>query len=379
MTLSPIAQTDPRASYQAQAGEIHAAIARVLAGGRYILGQELAGFERGFAAYIGLRHGVGVASGTDALILAVKALGLGAGDVVATVSHTAVATAAAIELAGATPLLLDIDPATYTLSPASLARALEAWPGRIKAVIPVHLYGQAADLESILPLARAHSLKVIEDCAQCHGAMLHGKRLGTWGEVGAFSFYPTKNLGAVGDGGALVTEDDALAAEIRILREYGWRDRYVSAVPGMNSRLDELQAAILAVKLTRLDLDNARRQAIAARYDEGFKDLEVTCPARRPGSTHVFHQYVLRIPERDRVREALTARGIGTLIHYPVPTHLQPAYRHRLPLDPAGLAESEKATREILSLPMHPGLKDGDVTRVIETVREVVREIGRCL
>lgn len=376
MTDSPIPQTDPKAAYLAQRREIDAALARVLQGGRYILGDEVAGFERAFAGYIGARHALGVANGTDALVLALRALAIGAADFVVTVPHTAVATVAAIELAGAKPLLIDIDPATYTMDVAELARVLAAPPGRIAAIIPVHLYGQAADLDAIVPLARRHGVPVLEDCAQCHGAALAGRRLGSIGDIAAFSFYPTKNLGALGDGGAVVTSDDALAERIRALREYGWRERYVSDIAGMNSRLDELQAAILAVKLAALDADNARRGAIADAYDAGLADLPLERPMRRRGASHAFHQYVVRSPQRDRLREALAQRGIGSNIHYPVPVHLQPAYRGRVGMGPSGLRESERAAREVLSLPIYPQLADAAVMRVVAALREAARERG---
>ena len=370
MSDPPIPQANPGAGYFAQQGAIDDAIARVLDSGRYVLGNETRAFEREFAAYMGCRHCVGVASGTEALVLALKALQLSPDDFVATVSHTAVATVAAIELAGAKPLLLDIDPATYTLDPAEFARALAHPPGgaksRIAAVIPVHLYGLAADLTAILGLARRHAVRVIEDCAQSHGALLSGKRLGGFGDIAAFSFYPTKNLGAIGDGGAVTTSDPALAARLGELREYGWRERYVSHLAGMNSRLDELQAAILRPKLRRLDSDNARRQAIAGVYDDGLRGLGLRLPARRRGATHVFHQYVVRTGSRDATQASLKARGIGTNIHYPVPVHLQPAYKGRVAIGPSGLRHSERAAQEVLSLPMFPELSDAQLGRVIE-------------
>lgn len=372
MARKPIPQSRPGSSYLAQRGALAKALARVLKSERYILGPEVASFEREFAAYIGSRHGIGVASGTDALILALHALDLAPGAYVATVSHTAVATVAAIELAGFKPLLLDIEPATYTLDPAAFKRALAKPPGTIAAIIPVHLYGQAADLDSIGRLARAHGVKLIEDCAQSHGAQLNGKRLGGLGDISCFSFYPTKNLGAFGDGGAALTGDDAAAARLRALREYGWHDRYVSAVPGMNSRLDELQAALLRVKLKALDRANARRAAIAGRYDKGLEGTSLGLPQRRRNATHVFHQYVVRAKNRDALRAALADRGIGTAIHYPMPVHLQPAYAGRVALDPAGLAETERASREILSLPMFPELPAGDAGRVIAALKEAL-------
>ena len=243
MTSPAVPQSDPGAAYRAQRQEIDAAIARVLSGGWYILGKEVAAFEGEFAGYIGSKHGIGVGNGTDALVLALKALGVGSEDYVVTVAHTAVATVAAIELAGGRPLLVDIDPASFTMDAAALARVLAAPPGRIAAVIPVHLYGQPADLGAILPLARERGIPVIEDCAQCHGALFGERRAGNLGHIGCFSFYPTKNLGALGDGGMVVTADDALAERLRALRDYGWRARYVSDIPGVNSRLDEVQAA----------------------------------------------------------------------------------------------------------------------------------------
>ena len=371
--MPDIPQTDPRAGYLAQRAEIDAAVARVLDGGSYILGPEVEAFERDFGAYIGAVHGVGVASGTDALVLALRALAPGPDDYVITVSHTAVATVAAIELAGARPLLVDIDAATMTLDAACLARALAAPPGPIAAIVPVHLYGQAADLDAILALAQRYGVRVVEDCAQCHGARLGGRRLGAFGDLAAFSFYPTKNLGAFGDGGMVVTGDAALAQRVAELRQYGWRERYVSATTGVNSRLDPLQAAILGVKLRRLDADNAAREAIAALYDAGLGATALARPARPPGGTHVFHQYVVRHAKRDALREALRRGGVGTGIHYPVPVHLQPAYAGRISIGPGGLGESERAAAEVLSLPIYPQLDAADARRVIAALRDALR------
>jgi dTDP-4-amino-4,6-dideoxygalactose transaminase len=368
-----VPQNDPKAAYLAQQAAIDSAIAGVLASGWYILGQETSAFEAEFAAAMGCRHAIGVGNGTDALVLALRALGIGPGQTVATVAHTAVATVAAIETAGARPLLIDIDPATYTMDPASLALALAAPPpggDRIAAILPVHLYGQAADLAALGTLARGHGARLIEDCAQAHGASFDGRPVGSFGDIACFSFYPTKNLGALGDGGALTTSDDALAAEIRALREYGWRGRrYVSERTGVNSRLDELQAAILRVKLPHLAADNARRTAIASRYDAGLAGLDLALPSRAPARSHVFHQYVVRTKRRHALRDALQAAGIGTNIHYPVPIHLQPAYQGRIAVGPSGLAETERAAGEILSLPMYPQLDDAQVERTIAAVR----------
>jgi dTDP-4-amino-4,6-dideoxygalactose transaminase len=367
-----IPQADPRAAYLARRAEIDRAIAGVLESGHYVLGEEVAGFEREFAAYIGQRHGIGVASGTDALVLGLRALDLPPDSYVATVSHTAVATVAAIELAGLKPLLLDIERDFMTLDPDALIRCLEKPPGKISAIIPVHLYGQAADLDAILYLARNHGLKLIEDCAQCHGAKLGARRLGGIGDLACFSFYPTKNLGCFGDGGAVLARDEKNASRLRGLREYGWGERYVSDFAGMNSRLDELQAAVLRVKLKHLDADNARRVSIADAYDRGLKDTGLTLPARRKGATHVFHQYVVRTSKRDALHAALDKQGVGTGIHYPAPVHLQGAYRGRVALDPAGLGESERASREVLSLPIYPELADESVARVIAAVRQAL-------
>ncbi len=361
---SPILQNDPKAGYLSAKPAIDAAIARALDSGWYILGREVEGFEREFAGFAGADQAIGVASGTDALILALRGLGIGPGDRVATVSHTAVATVAAIELAGAEPVLIDIDPATYTIDPAELGRALALMPG-IKAVIPVHLYGQPADMTAILELARRHDLRVIEDCSQSHGATLGGRMTGTFGHAAAFSLYPTKNLGALGDAGIITTTDPAVAERIRMLREYGWKQRYVSDIAGMNSRLDELQAAILRARLPRLAADNARRRAIAQAYDGGLKGAGVTLPVTSPEAVPVFHQYVVRAADRDGLRAALKEQGIGTNIHYPMPVHLQPAYLGRVAIGPSGMAETERAAREVLSLPMYPQLDDAMVDRVI--------------
>ena len=371
MAPAPVPQSDPKAGYIAERAAIDAAVARVLAGGWYILGEEVAAFEREFAAFIGVSHGVGVASGTDALVLALRAVGVTGDDYVATVSHTAVATVAAIERAGAKPVLVDIEPGGFTMEPAALDAALrDAPPGRPAAILPVHLYGEPADLAPIVELSRANGLRLIEDCAQSHGALYRGRPAGGFGEFACFSFYPTKNLGALGDAGIVATADAALAAAAREIREYGWRERYVSARSGINTRLDPIQAAVLSVKLPRLKAENERRQAAAARYDEGLAGLRIALPRRRADASHVFHQYVIRSHERDRLREHLRAAGIGTGIHYPVPVHLHPAYRGRLASGPSGLRNSEKVASEILSLPIYPQLADTAVDRVIAEIRK---------
>jgi dTDP-4-amino-4,6-dideoxygalactose transaminase len=368
--LHTIPQTDPKAGYLAAKTDIDAAVARVLESGWYILGKEVAAFEAEFAAFVGPgQHGIGVANGTDALVLALRALGVGPGDGVVTVAHTAVATVAAVELVGATAILADIDRG-HTLDPASFAAALERPPVPVKAVIPVHLYGQPADLGPILDLARARGVAVIEDCSQAHGAVWNDKPVGNWGDIAAYSLYPTKNLGALGDGGIVTTPDAALAERLRMLREYGWKSRYVSDITGQNTRLDELQAAILRVKLARLDAENARRRDIASAYDAGLVDADVTRPWRRPATTHVFHQYVLRHPNREALKSALRERGVTTNVHYPMPVHLQPAYAGRVATAPGGLPNTEAAARTVLSLPMFAQLSDADVARVVAAVRD---------
>jgi dTDP-4-amino-4,6-dideoxygalactose transaminase len=362
---------NPGAGYRALKSEIDAAVARALGSGWYILGSEGRGFEAEFAAWLGVAHAVGCGNGTDALALALRALGIGPGCAVATVSHTAVATVAAIEMAGAVPVLIDIDPVHYTMDPAELDAVLAHPPAGlppVRAVIAVHLYGGAADLDAIIPICARHGAALVEDCAQAHGATLGGKRLGTLGDIACFSFYPTKNLGALGDGGAIATGTTALAERLAALRQYGWYRHYVSDEVGVNSRLDEVQAAILRVGLLHLDARNARRRAIAARYDAALAGGDIAPPARRPGGEHVFHQYVLRLPNRADAQAALRAQGIGTGVHYPVPVHLQPAYRGRVALGPAACRASERAAAEVLSLPMYPELSDAQVTQVCEAI-----------
>ena len=367
-----IQQADPRAGYLAQKAEIDAAIARVLERGQYILGPEVEAFECEFAAWIGVRFAVGVSSGTDALALALRAIGVGPGDGVATVSHTATATVAAIELAGATPILVDVEADTFNMDPRRLEALFERPPLPIRAVIPVHLYGRPAKIGEIETIARTYGAAVLEDAAQAHGAAIGGRKVGGLGALAAFSLYPTKNLGALGDAGVLVTNDEGLAARVRSLREYGWRKRFVSESAGVNARLDELQAAILRVKLARLDDANARRRAIATAYADGLGGLPLVLPGQGPGETHVWHQYVVRLEDRDGVRQALTERGVGTAVHYPVPVHLQPAYAGRIPLGPGGLPVTERLAAEILSLPIYPELADAAVSRVIESLEEII-------
>jgi dTDP-4-amino-4,6-dideoxygalactose transaminase len=370
-TLPQIPQTDPRAGYLTHRSGIDAAISRVLQGGSYILGREVESFELAFAEFIGAGHAVACANGTDAIELALRACGIGTGDLVFTVSHTAVATIAAIERTGASAVLIDVEPGTYTMAPYELSRAMGMpLSGRPAAVLAVHLYGQPAELGALGDIARAHGLRLIEDCAQSHGASYRGRVTGSIGDVGCFSFYPTKNLGGIGDGGMALTNDASVAKALREIREYGWRQRFISERIGINSRLDPIQAAILCVKLSSLEGENERRQTIASLYDAGLAGLPLVVPTRRPDATHVFHQYVIRLAERDALRERLSAAGIGTGIHYPLPVHLQPAYRDRCEIGPSGLGLTERAARQILSLPMYPQLTDAMVDQVIGQIRE---------
>ena len=375
-----IPQTDPKAGFLAQRAEIERAIQRTLDGGRYILGDEVTAFEREFAAFAKAGHGIAVANGTDALEVALRALDLPPGSGVVTVSHTAVATVAAIERAGLVPVLADIEAGFYTLAPEALRRALagdidggNGTKPAIRAVIPVHLYGQAAAMGEIAGQARNARVAVIEDCAQAHGAALDGTPVGGFGAAACYSFYPTKNLGAIGDGGLVTTSDASLAERMKMVREYGWKSRYVSDIKGLNSRLDELQAAILRVKLTHLDAANARRREIALLYDEGLAGV-VPTPRLRDGAVHVYHQYVVRVPKesRERIRERIADKGIGTLVHYPVPVHLQPAYRGRIWLAGGALPVTERAAEEVLSLPMYPEMTDAAVAETIAAVKAAV-------
>jgi dTDP-4-amino-4,6-dideoxygalactose transaminase len=363
-----IPQTSPLSSYLSNRTALDEAIHRVLSAGRYILGEETIAFERQFADYIGVPYALGVGSGTEALHLALRGLGIGPGHEVITVSHTAVATVAAIEMCGATPVLVDIHPASYTMNASLLEKARSE---RSIAVVPVHLYGQPAAMEEITQFAREHGLYVIEDCAQSHGALYQGQRTGSLGHAAAFSFYPTKNLGGLGDGGAITTHDSSLDQALRALRQYGWDDNRTSRRPGWNSRLDEIQAAVLRVKLARLEESNRRRIQIARTYQESLSWIpELTLPSPIGGTTHVYHQYVIRCADpstRNRLMEHLSERGIQTAVHYPVPVHLQPAYAHRLP-GSQSLPITEQVCPKILSLPLFPELTDEEVHLVTTTV-----------
>lgn len=362
---------NPLAQYQSHKEEILGAINRVLDGGNYILGPEIASFEHTFAKFSGVDYAIGVNSGTDALILAIHALGIGPGDEVITVSHTAIATVSAIIATGATPVLVDIDSVYYTIDPNCLQHAITQ---KTKAVIPVHLYGQPADMDEIMKIALEHGLYVIEDCAQSAGAIYKGKRLGSIGIIGCFSFYPTKNLGAIGDGGMVITSDKKIAERIKRLRQYGWDDNRLTEEAGLNSRLDEMQAAILNVKLKKLDEDNARRRAIAKIYNEGLTGLPITLPAERPCTSQVYHLYVIACMDRDKLKINLAENGIFAGIHYPVAVHCQDGYISKCILPGSGLPATEGLIKNVLSLPMYPEINTSDVQYVIEALKKFYDE-----
>jgi dTDP-4-amino-4,6-dideoxygalactose transaminase len=359
-----IPRADLGAQRDALADELNRAIERVLSSGQFVLGPEVEAFEAEFAAFCGAAYCVTTGSGTDALRFAANACGLGAGDEVVTVSHTAPATAFAIELSGATPVFVDIEPDTYTMDP---ERAADAISPSTRALLPVHLYGQCADMEPLRQLADEHGLWLIEDACQAHGAAYGGRRAGTLGHLACFSFYPTKNLGAYGDGGAVVTDDASLAQRIRLMRDYGRTEENRHEMIAGNSRFDELQAAILRVKLARLEDWNTLRRRHAETYSEGMLDLALTLPTAREGDEHVYHLYVVRTPRRDALQAHLRAHGVGTGIHFPVPVHRQPAYAGK-PM--RHLAVTDTCAAEVLSLPMYPELGDTQIADVMAAVRD---------
>ena len=365
----PLLTADPKAGYLAHRDEFREAIDRVLADGRYILGPEVGAFEQEFADFHGGGHVMGVANGTEALELALRAAGVGAGDSVVTVANTASATAAAIQQIGARPIFVEIEADTMVMSPAALEASLTALQGKVKAVVPVHLYGHPAAMPAIVEIARRHGARVIEDCAQAHGAAVAGHKAGTWGDAAAYSFYPTKNLGALGDGGAVFTRDPGLVERVRLLRQYGWRQRYVSEIPGRNSRLDEVQAAVLRIKLRHLEAENATRRRLAARYLKNLAGSPLRLPATAPGVEPVWHQFAVRTSRRDALQAHLASHDIHCGVLYPTPIHHQPAYA-----DPAlRLPETERACAEVLCLPVHPAVATGDVDRVGEEILRWLR------
>jgi dTDP-4-amino-4,6-dideoxygalactose transaminase len=357
---------DLRAADAPMRSELAEAMQRVLDGGWFVLGPELEAFETEFAAWCGAAHCVGVGNGLDALTLTLRALGVGPGDEVVVPAHTFIATWLAVSQAGATPVPADVDEATCNLDPAAFERAITP---RTRAVVVVHLYGCPAEMAPITEIARRRGIRVVEDAAQAHGATLRGRRAGTLGDAAAFSFYPTKNLGALGDGGAVTTADPAVAERVRLLRNYGSRVKYRHETQGVNSRLDELQAALLRVKLRHLDAANARRRVLAARYLAGLADVRgLRLPATPADADPVWHLLTVRHEQRDALQSRLTAAGVGTLIHYPVPVHLSEAYAslgHR----PGSFPVSERISRTVLSLPFGPYLTDADVAALTAAVR----------
>lgn len=359
---------DYRAEYAAERDDVLAGVDQVLRSGRLILGDSVRAFEEEFAAYCGARHGVGVNSGTDALTLGLRALDLGAGDEVITTSNTAIPTVSAIVSAGATPRFVDVDPDTYLLDAAQLEAAVTP---RTRGILPVHLFGQCADMGAVDAVAARHGLAVFEDCAQSAGAEYRGRRAGSLSPIAAFSFYPTKILGAYGDAGMLVTADARLADRVRRLRVYGTEGSYYAEEHGCNSRLDELHAEILRRKLRRIEAYIARRRELARRYDERLRACGLTLPKARSDVRHVYHLYVVRHPARDAIIAALAARGITVGIHYPWPIHLMRGYAH-LGFREGSLPVTERLAREIFSLPLYPSLTDADQDRVCRALCDVV-------
>jgi dTDP-4-amino-4,6-dideoxygalactose transaminase len=345
--------------------QIQNAIDRVLSSGRFVLTEEDEAFENAFAAYCGATQAIGVASGTDAITIALLACGIEPGDEVITAPNTCVPTIVGIERAGALPVLADVDPVTYTLDPEQVERRITP---RTRAIVPVHLYGQTADLAALAALAEQHGVLVVEDCAQAHGAMCDGRRAGSIGRAAAFSFYPTKNLGALGDGGAVVTSDEAVATRARLLRNYGERNRFEHILRGFNSRLDALQAAILAAKLPHLDDANRRRRELAQVYDRALADSPLVLPVEAEGRRHVYHLYVAQTSEREQLRTRLADAGVGTAVHYPTPIHRQPAYTG---LDvEGGFPVAEQLTGRIVSLPISADHTEDEILEVAAAIRQ---------
>lgn len=360
---------DLKSQYRMLKPQMDTAISSVVERGAFVMGKEHNDFEQSFAAYIGAQHCLGVSTGTDALELAIRACGIGPGDEVITVPNTFIATTEAISCAGAKVRFVEVDSRTYNMDPDKIESAITP---RTKALLPVHLYGQPADMDPIMEIARAHGLKVIEDCAQAHGAKYHGQKVGTFGDAACFSFYPGKNLGAYGDGGAIVTNDAGLADRVKLLRNHGAREKYVHEIEGYCRRLDNLQAAVLGVKLPYLDEWNAARRRAAALYDQLLAEVAgVVKPYILPDVEPVYHLYVIQIQNRDRVQAALKAQGVETGIHYPIPLHQQPAYVY-LGYQPEDFPISTTLGPRILSLPMF-----GDITE--EQVRTVVAELSKAL
>ncbi len=368
--MKNIPLVDLKDQYEPIREEVQAAVHQVLDGMKLFLGENVFQLERDFAKFCNAKHAIGVGSGTDALYLALRALDIGPGDEVITVPNSFFATAAAICMTGATPVFVDIDAETFTMDPAKIEPAITP---KTKAIIPVHLYGQPADMRAIKQVADAHGLAIIEDACQSHGAEYRGQRTGTMGDAAAFSFYYSKNLGAYGEGGAVVTNDRNIASKVQLLRNHGSSSRYYHTVLGMNSRLDEIQAAILRIKLRYLEQSNVARRALAREYNKRLSQLPgVITPVERAEATHVYHLYVLRVPHRDEMLEWLSRHGVGAAVHYPVPIHLQEATRH-LGYKVGDFPVTEQMTEEIISLPIYPELGLDEVNYVCQTIGDFLR------
>src|SRR5713226_6772569 len=366
----PVPQRDLSAQYAAIGGEIRTAVDRVMASQQFVLGREGTALEEEIAQLCGVAHGVGLASGTDALILALRACGVRAGDEVLLPPFTFVATGSAVSALGAKPVFVDIRPDTYNIDPSELERQITP---RTRAILVVHLYGLAADMDPIMAFAKSHKLPVIEDNAQAIGAFYKGRRTGSLGDAACVSFYPTKNLGAYGDAGMVVTNSAELAARIRTLRNHGQAEKYLSSEPGWNSRLDEIQAAILRVKFRHLSNWQRARQSHAAEYDRLFSQIPGVMPPLAPeGFEHVYHQYTIRIEQRDDLQKFLSERKIGSTVYYPYPLHLQPLYS-ALGHKAGDFPHAERAALEVLSLPMYPELRKEQIARVVETITKFLK------
>ena len=362
---------DPSASYQAHKSEIDHAIKRVLDSGWYVLGTEVEEFEKEFASFHGKDlHAVGVANGTDAIALCLRGLGLGIGDEIITSSHTAVATVAGIEQAGCTPVFADINPNTRCIAPKSIEERLGS---NTRAIMPVHIYGQPAEMPKIAEISKKHNLAVVEDCSQAHGAEIKGQKVGTFADISAYSCYPTKNLGGTGDGGVILCRSKKFAAEIKSLRQYGWNQERECIIPGFNSRLDELQAAILRVKLQHLPDDNAKRRAIALCYNAAFKDLPLTLPALAETELHAMHLYVIECDRRNELMKYLRSHQIGASLHYPLAVHQHAAYAHRI-RGCDNLPITDQLYQRNLTLPMYPELAEDSIEHIISMVQNWFRE-----
>ena len=367
MTKNRIPFNDLRREYLEIESEINQTISSVLDSGLFILGDEVNKFEAAFSKYIGTKHGISVNSGSDALFLALKALGIGADSEVITVSHTFVATVDSIVRCGARPVFVDVEPDTYCIDAVKIEEKITE---RTKAILPVHLYGHPADLDAVLKIARQYGLSVVEDACQAHGAGYKGKKVGSFGSAGCFSFYPVKNLGAYGDGGIVTTNDRSVAERVKLLRNYGQSRKYHHDLVGINSRLDELQAAVLRVKLSRLDKWNEKRRRLAGVYKKILEQADVVLPCERRDAKHVYHLFVIRLARRDNCQRFLQKRGIQTQIHYPIPVHKQKAYMAFQ--GTKELAVTQTICSEILSLPLYPSLTDEEVTYVGRTTKDAI-------